>query len=245
MAVERISILGVPVDICNPEDFENQILELLARPGAKQIVFLNIWGLLKARGKNNFAECVHSADLVLPVSKSILKGAAFLKKNVPVRYNPFPAVINLLTVLDSHYKSIYFLGGRKRILSKATGNVRKTFPNLHIVGKYYGHYPKAMEDNIIQAIYKASPSLVLMSEGVKEKDCWSYNRRNRFSNSIFLYYRDCLGIFSEHTKRIKEKTFEKGHEIWHEIFRNPFKIFLIFPYIYYKILLVWYRLADN
>ena len=107
MAVERIDVLGVPVDICNPEDFENQILELLARPGAKQIVFLSVWGLLKARGKNNFAECVQNADLVLPVSKSIIRGALFLHKKVPERYNPFTTVIKLLSVLDNHYKSLY------------------------------------------------------------------------------------------------------------------------------------------
>ena len=126
-------------------------------------------------------------------------------------------------------------------MQKAQGNVRRTFPNLNLVGRYVGHYPKKVEDSIIQAIYKASPSLVLVSEGVKEKDCWSYNRRNRFANSIFVYYKDVLGIFSEHIKRTKESTFEKGLEIWSEVFRNPLKIFLIFPYLYYIILLVWYR----
>lgn len=241
MEVERINILGVPVDTFNAEDTENILLELLARPGAKQIVFLSIWGLLKARGKNNFAECVKSADLVIPVSKSILRGAAFLKKKVPVRHNQFKIIINILSVLDSHLKSLYILGGRKKVLQKAQGNVRRTFPNLNLVGRYVGHYPKKVEDSIIQAIYKASPSLVLVSEGVKEKDCWSYNRRNRFANSIFVYYKDVLGIFSEHIKRAKESTFEKGLEIWSEVFRNPLKIFLIFPYLYYIILLVWYR----
>ena len=39
-----------------------------------------------------------------------------------------------------------------------------------------------------------------------------------------------------------EKTFEKGHEIFWEIAHNPLKIFLVFPYIRYIILLVWYRL---
>lgn len=241
MAVERIKVLGVPVDICSPEDFENQILELLARPGAKQIVFLSVWGLLRARGKNNFAECVQNADLVLPVSKSILKGAAFLQRKTPTRYNPFPTVINLMTILDNHYKTLYLLGGRKKVLQKAQGNVRKTFPKLNIVGRYVGYYPRAMEDNIIQAIYKASPSMVLISDGIKEKECWSFNRRNRFSNSIFVYYRDAFGVFSEHKKRVKESTFEKGLEIWNEIIRNPLKVFLIFPYLYYKLLLVWYR----
>lgn len=245
MAIERIKVLGVGVDICRPEDFENEILELLARPGAKQIIFLSVWGLLKARRKNNFAECVRNADLVIPVSKSILKGAAFLQKPVPSRYNPFSAVIQLLSILDSHYKSFYILGGRRKILQKAQGNVRKTFPNLKLVGRYVGYYPHSVEDDIIQAIYKASPSLVLVSDGVKEKECWAYNRRNRFSNSIFIYYKDSLGIFSEHIKRVKDSVFDKGYEIWNEIFRNPLKIFLIFPYLYYKLLLVWYRICKK
>lgn len=241
MAIERIKVLGVPVDVCSQEDFENEVMELLARPGAKQIVFLSVWGLLKARGKNNFAECVQNADLILPVSKSIINGAAFLHKKTPSRYNPFPAVINLLSILESHMKTLYMLGGRKKVLQKAHGNVRKTFPGLNIVGGYVGYYQRTMEDNIIQAIYKASPSMVLVSDGIKEKDCWSFNRRNRFSNSIFVYYKDAFGIFSEHTKRVKESTFEKGLEVFQEILRNPLKVFLIFPFMYYKLLLVWYR----
>ena len=180
--------------------------------------------------------------MVLPVSKSILRGARFLKKNVPVRYNQFTAVISILSVLENHYKSLYLFGGRKKSLMAAEKNVRATFPSLQIVGRYVGYYPKTVEDDIVQAIFKASPPLVLVSEGLREKDCWSYLRRNRFSSSIFLYYRDCIGIFSERIKRVKEKTFDRGLEIWSEIIHNPLKVFLLFPYIYYILSLVWYRL---
>jgi len=242
MALERIHVCGVPVDVCKPDELENIILELLAKPGTKQIVFLSIWGLLKARRKNTFSDCIKNADLVLPISKSIISGARFLQKEVPVRYNPFRAIVEILSVLDSHYKSLYLLGGRSKTLQKAQWNVRSTFPTLNLVGRFVGYYRKGVEDNLIQAIYKASPSLVLVSDGIKEKDCWAYNRRNRFTSSIFLYYNDALGIFSERVKRVNETTFQKGLEVIPAIVKNPFKIFLLFPYLYYKILLVWYRL---
>ena len=242
MAVQRIKLLGVPVDILPPQDMETEILELLAKPGTKQIVFMSVWDLLKARRKNDYAQCVREADLVLPVSKSILRGARFLKKEVPVRYNQFTAVISILSVLENHYKSLYLLGGRKKALMAAERNVRSTFPGLQIVGRYVGYYPKAVENDIVQAIFKASPSLALVSDGIREKDCWPYTRRNRFSSSIFLYYRDGIGIFSERIKRVKEKTFERGLEIWSEILHNPLKLFLIFPYIYYIVCLLWYKL---
>ncbi|MBQ5491193.1 MAG: WecB/TagA/CpsF family glycosyltransferase [Treponema sp.] len=242
MAVQRIKLLGVPVDILPPQDMETEILELLAKPGTKQIVFLSVWDFLRARRRGDYGQCVRDADLVLPVSKSILRGARFLKKDVPVRYNQFTAVISILSVLENHYKSLYLLGGRKKSLMAAERNVRSTFPGLQIVGRYVGYYPKAVENDIVQAIFKASPSLALVSDGIREKDCWSYTRRNRFSSSIFLYYRDGIGIFSERIKRVKEKTFERGLEIWSEILHNPLKLFLIFPYIYYIVCLLWYKL---
>ena len=207
MAVERINLLGVGIDICKPEDMEKTILDLLDRQGPKQIVFLNIWDFLKARGKSQYAECVRNADLVIPVSKSILSGAKFLKKTVPVRYNPFNALISILSILETHYKSVYFLGGRKKTVMTAEKNVRSTFKNLQIVGRCVGYYHKSIEDDVVQAIYKACPSLVLMSEGIKEKDCWSYARRSRLNSSIFLFYNDAIGIFSDRKKRISEKTF--------------------------------------
>ena len=242
MAVHRIEILGVPVDICPREELESEILKILEKPGTKQIIFLNIWGLLKARHKNDFSECIKNADLILPVSKSILKGAKFLKKQIPVRYNQFTTIIQILTTLDSHFKTLYLLGGRQENLTIAERNVHDTFPNLRIIGRCVGYYQKSWEERIIESLYKSSPSLALISEGFAEKELWAYRRRNQFSSSIFIYYKDVIGIFSKRIKRTDEKVFEKGHEIYHEVVRNPLKIFLIFPFIKYKILLLWYRL---
>lgn len=245
MGVQRINLLGVPVDILHPEDMELTILELLARPGTKQIIFLSIWDLIRAKKKGEFQNCINNADLIIPVSKSIIRGAIFLKKNVPERYNPFNAVISIMSALDSHFKSIYLLGSHNQTLHMAERNVRETFPNLRIVGRYQGYYQKTIENDIIQAIYKSCPSLVLIGDGIKDKVCWSYVRRNQFSSSIFIYYKDSIGIFSKRIKRINEKTFERGHEIFHEIIRNPLKIFLIFPFIWYILTLVFYRLLKK
>ena len=242
MSIQRISLVGVPVDICMPENLENEILEILAKPGTKQIVFLSIWDLIKARRHGDFSECIKNADLILPVSKSILRGAKFLKQDIPFRYNPFNAVIQVLSILDSHYKSLYLLGSNKKTLQKAEHNIRDTFTSLRIVGRYVGYYPKQIEDSIVEAIFKAQPSLVLVSDGIKEKNCWSYRRRNRFSSSIFLYYKDAFGVFSERVKRVNPKTFDKGHEIFVEVLHNPFKIFLLVPYCGYLLILLWYRL---
>ena len=241
MSIQRITIADVPVDIIRQEDMEAAVLALLEKPGAKQIVFLSVWGLLKARRKGTFRDAVTNADLILPVSKSIIKGALFLKKAPPLRYNPFTAVIQILSILDSHFKSLYLFGAHPETLRAAERNVRATFPTLHLVGRCAGYYRKSAEDNVIKAIYKAAPSLVLIGDGIKEKDCWPYSRRNSFLSSIFLYYRESIGIFSKRIKRVDERAFDRGHEIFFEILHNPLKVFLIFPFIWYALLLLWER----
>ena len=69
-----------------------------------------------------------------------------------------------------------------------------------------------------------------------------FSNKEKFSSGIFLYYRDAVGILSKRIKRVNPKVFEKGHEVWGEIIRNPLRIFLIFPFLWYIILLVWTKL---
>lgn len=242
MVFEKVKILDVPVDICAPEKIEEAMLELLLRSGTKQIIFLSVWDLLRARGNNEFAEVVQNADLVLPVSKSILWAARFLKKTVPSRHNQFTTVIEILSTMESHFKSVYLLGGRKKSLQKAESNLHETFPSLRIVGRYPGFFSKNSEDSVVATIYKSAPAFVLLSDGIKDKDFWAYRRRQKFASSIFLYYRDAVGIFSERVKRVSEKTFAKGHEIFFEVFHNPLKVFLVFPFLKFLILVLWHRI---
>lgn len=242
MAVQRINVLNVPVDVLRPEDIEVEILSLLDKPGAKQIIFLSIWDLLFARANTEYLVCLQKADLVLPISKSILFGARFLKQDIPVRYNPFFSIISVLAVLNKHYKSLYLFGAHKPSLMQAERNVRSTFENIQIVGRCVGYYDKMEEKNIIAAIFKASPAVVLLGSGIKNPERWVYRRRNCFNSSIFIAHKDVLDIFSKRKKYVNPKTFEKGLEIWPAIIKNPLKLFLFFPFIWYCILLVWYRI---
>ena len=139
MEVERIRVAGVPVDVIRPEQLEKVLFELLATSGTKQIVFLSVWNLLKARRNPEYKLCLENASLVLPISKSIIRGAAFLKRTKPVRYNPFSAIISFFTILETRYKSLYLLGGHKNTLIESERNLKATFPGLHIVGRYTGY----------------------------------------------------------------------------------------------------------
>ena len=131
MRHERINLIGIPIDNISTEELANEILKLDEKRGPKQIIFLSIWDLLHAKISKEFFECIQNAALVLPVSKSLVSGAKFLKFNPPVRHNPCTTIVNIMYALDQHPtfssegnnslsrtrgKTLYLLGGKSDIL---------------------------------------------------------------------------------------------------------------------------------
>ncbi len=241
--IERIRILGLPIDVVRPEDLEKVVYTLVEQPGTKQIIFLSVWDVVKAQNNSEFHHCVENASLVLPVSKSILSAARFLGKTIPVRYYPFKALVSSLTILENRYRSLYLLGGHREILKESEKNIHSTYPGLQIVGRVAGYFPKKSEKDILSAIFKANPSMVLLGDGISTGARWAYERRNSFGSSIFVYYKDAFAIFSQKKKRLSDATFEAGREVWLEILKNPLKIFLCFPFLWFILLLIGEKLS--
>ncbi len=122
--VNRISVLGVPLDILPPEGIEDLVLRF-ADGKNHQIVLLSLWDLMRARRSGEFRTMIAGASLVLPISLSITKGARFLRRSEPVRYMPFDFVVKLLAALEKRTKSVYILGideGRASRRRKAISN---------------------------------------------------------------------------------------------------------------------------
>ncbi len=242
MAIERIRFLKVPIDILPPEDLDAVLIDLLSRSGPQQIMLVSLWDILRARRRGEFRQMMENAALILPTSKSVLRGVRFLKKKTPYRYYPFNFIIQTLGILEKYRRSFYMLGAHQRSLVQAERNVRSTFPALSVVGRFPGYYNRNIEHNIIKAIVKANPALVLVGSGISGKQKWIYRNRKQFSQGLFLWNNEVIDIFSERKKRISEKTFDRGLDFFPLLAKNPLRFFRFFQYLYYNILLLIYRL---
>lgn len=240
--VKRIHLLNVPIDILNPEDLEEILRQMLSDKEKHQIVLLDIWGFLKARGHGLYSRMVHESSLVLPISKMILRGARFLKRDVPFRPLPFELIINLLGILERLNQSVYLLGARAKCLNTIAGNLRTSFPTLRIVGRHTGFFRKDREQDILLAIKKASPSLLLAGYGLHGKELWLFENKQHFAPGITLWNGDCLDIFCGKKEKPSKKSWEKGTYFIPDLFKHPWRIFRGFAYLGYYFLLIVHRI---
>ncbi|MDA8425657.1 MAG: WecB/TagA/CpsF family glycosyltransferase [Treponema sp.] len=243
-SVSRINILGVPVDILPP----SEIADLAARleDGKNhQIVLLSLWDLMRARRAGEFHTMVAGATLVLPISLAIVKGAHFLKKAEPIRYQPFDFIVKLLAALERRGKSVYLLGSTRTTLMKAESNIKSTFPGLRVVGRYLGRYPRGTEAAIVEAVRKSTPSLLLVGSGVPGRERWIPRNLARFNSGIYLWCSDLFEVFAERHVKAPHALFSRGLEWTLAILRRPWKIYRLCIFLWFKILLLVARIRHD
>jgi N-acetylglucosaminyldiphosphoundecaprenol N-acetyl-beta-D-mannosaminyltransferase len=239
---ERISLLNIPLDIVGAEEMNRIINEFLLEGGARNIVLLSLWDLLRARRNVEYRTYLMEAALVIPISKSLVAGGLFLTGKKLVRYMPFDFIISLLSIVDRRELSVYLIGGRQKALEKAESNVRQTFPHLHIIGRHSGHFKKHIEGALLEAIRKASPSLLLAGTGVHGEELWIHRNVGRIGNGLRLWCSDIVDVFANKRRHPSRYSFDHGLEWIGFCFRNPLRIFRLFLYLYYCLLLILYRL---
>lgn len=250
MDLKKVVFLNVPVHIVPPDELSGVIARLLndqQKPSGvspakgRNIVLLSLADLLRARRNNEYRNYVLNAALVLPISKSIVTGIRFLTEREVFRYMPFDFVITLLSLLEKQEQSLYLLGGKKRILRKAEKNIHATFPRLKIVGRHHGSMRKGEESAVKEAIRKSSPSLLLAGKGIRKNELWIYRNSAGINSGLRFWCSDLLKVFADKKRRPSYAVFEKGLDGLVFCLRNPFRLFRIFPFLRYNILLLIYR----
>jgi N-acetylglucosaminyldiphosphoundecaprenol N-acetyl-beta-D-mannosaminyltransferase len=240
--VRRISVLKVPVDIVAPEDLEEVVKAMYSDGKNHQIILLSTADLMRARRSGEFRTMVAGASLVIPISMPIIKTAKFLKRPVPVRYEPFEFIVRLLSILERWGKSAYMFGGSPKGLVQASKNIKATFPGLRVVGGHSARFPKTLHPKIVEAIRKSAPTLLLVGKGVPGSERWIPRNMKNFNSGIQLWCSDVFEVFAERRSRPSAALFSKGAEWLHYLPRRPWIALRLFMSLRLQTISLWYRL---
>jgi N-acetylglucosaminyldiphosphoundecaprenol N-acetyl-beta-D-mannosaminyltransferase len=179
---------------------------------------------------------------VLPVSRAVVRGAGFLGAGALSLFNPFEFVIRVLSLMEKAKGSVYLLGSPKRVLEVAEKNLLGSFHGIRVVGRFYGFYPRNVEPDIVTAIKKSSPSLLLVGTGVPGRDKWLQKYRREFKPGISLWADNCFEVFAGTEKQVPKRLHAAGLGVFSGIVRKPWRLAVLFPYLWYCALLLGTKL---
>jgi len=239
--VTRFEVMRVPVDSLAEDDIPAVVQALTERKEVTQIALIRWWDFMRARWDGVYQRALRDADVVAPVSRSVVLAARFLRKVRLSRYMPFDLVIRVLGALEDRNRTAYILGGSPGTLRVVEQNLRQTYPGLRFVGRYTGFYPKRVEPDIITAIRKADPDFVLIGPGVPGADKWVTRHKRQLPSSIFLAAPEVFEIFAERRQRVSRTTFRRGLDFVPDLIRRPWRLLRFFVYLWFLVLLVVFR----
>jgi N-acetylglucosaminyldiphosphoundecaprenol N-acetyl-beta-D-mannosaminyltransferase len=239
--VERTDVLNIPVHSVVEKDIAEIVDLLLAEECVCQIMLFRWWDFMRARADRELRQCARESKLSIPVSKSVVFGARFLRKQHPPRHLPFDFTIRLLGALEDKHRSVYILGGSPDNLRTVEQNLRETFPGLRFVGRYSGYYNKMVESDIITAIRKAGPDLIVLGGGIAAGQKWVSRHRKELAPCITLYSPETFEIFAEKRQRTSRVAFQRGLDFLPGFLRRPWRILRLPVFLWYLFLLLVFK----
>ncbi len=241
-SVKRIHILGIPVDVVSDSALPEVIEGFYSLTDHRQIVFLDFHELMRCRFIKERRNAVTKAALIIPVSKLIVRAARFLHQDVPPLRRTYPFIIRLLGILELKNKSLYLLGSSMRGVRSAESSLKATFPGLQIVGRYASHFPGEREKDVITAIKKASPTLLLAGKGLKKQHLWISEKRTRLSPGLSVWEETCFDVFSGKRPKPDDRSASRFFQAFGRTLIRPWRFFRFFRYVYFYLLLLIERI---
>jgi len=243
--LQRITLLKVPLDILPEDQIARVAHEFAESPGHKAVVFLTYAKFMKARRDPEFLGQLHKAALIVPVSKSLEHGCRFLKLPEPVRHYSFDFAIRFLGALEEKRRTLYLLGEHHQAVQTIAANMRTSFPGLNLVGRHTGYYGRDKEEPILQAIQKATPTVLLVGPGIPGKEKWAFRQGANLPVKVSLYSEETFRIMAGRKKRPSRAAFRKGTHELPRVFTNPLRLGKVLSYTWYGLLLLVHRLRKK
>ena len=174
--VQRIQILGVPVDSITQESLHLKIETIINNLSKALILNVNVHCINLAFENSWLRSFLNSADIVFCDGAGVVLGANLLGKQIPERITYADWVWKLAELSDEKKFTLYFLGASPGVSEKAADRLLERFPNLQVVGTHDGFFDKSIgskeNEKVIDEINKLKPNFLILGMGMPIQERW-------------------------------------------------------------------------
>ena len=219
-----------------------KISEMAALETQTSITFVTATRLLKAHLFKKHAERLRQINLLIPQGRGIAWTARRFKEPQITPVAPSDVFMNVLRGAITHKQTTFFLGAKPDTVNNAADNLRKSFPELRIVGSHHGYYKENRAEDIATAIRKASPSFLFVGMGYPKQEQWVCDHFKPMTSTIALCVGNTLDLCAGEASRGPMWMRRKHIEGLYKAFCNPLRFFRIFWVITLFFVVYWNKL---
>lgn len=186
--MNRISLLGIPIDAVTRKEAVQRIHAMLSDPSFHHVMTPNSEMLVEASHNPRFHTLLNQTDLNIADSAGMLWAAKHAGQHLPERVTGVDTVIDLCEEL-SEDTPVFLLGAWGDTAEKTAHVLQKKNPHLNVVGTFAGSTKEADAEAIIQMINNSGAHLLLVAFGAPKQDMWIDKYRDQL-----IHVRVAMGV---------------------------------------------------
>lgn len=222
--MDRVEVLGAPVDRLSMDETMARIEEFVAGAVPRVIVTADAAGLVKAQSDASFLDIIRKADLVTPDSVGVLWAARRVGKPISARVSGVELVDRICAASSAKGWRIFFLGAEPGVAEMAAEKMRLRHPGCHIVGTRHGYFPPESDAVVAVEVAEAKPDVLFVAMGIPRQEKFIWSCKDVIGAKVSMGVGGSLDVFSGKAKRAPA-FFQKLHVEWlWRLILNPKKI---------------------
>lgn len=182
---ERLTIVGVPVDVATFDSLLAQIGEWIAQGDrAHQVCTVSPEFVMIAQDDPAFMRALHGADLCVADGVGLLLAARLLGRRLPERVTGSDGVPLIARRAAERGWKLFLLGAAPGVAKRAAARLVADNPGLLIAGTYAGSPSLDEEEDIVARVNASGADILLVAYGAPRQDVWIARNRDRLAVSV-------------------------------------------------------------
>jgi N-acetylglucosaminyldiphosphoundecaprenol N-acetyl-beta-D-mannosaminyltransferase len=219
--LERICLLGCPLDNLTTEEALARIEEFIQQGTPHQHVAINVSKIVMFHRDPQLRAIVLDSDLLCADGQPLVWLSRLAGTPLKGRLTGIDLMGLLLERAAKKRYRVYFLGGRPKVVAAAVGECRRRYPNLNVAGYRDGYWQPKDEVAVVAAIRQASPDLLLVALGSPQKELFIHRHRAALGVPFSMGVGGSFDVLAELTRRAPVWMRRAGLEWTWRIVQEP------------------------
>ena len=223
-AAERITILGIPVDVTTFAGMLAAIAGWIARGDrVYQICTVSPEFVMIAQDDAEFRRVLRSADLCVADGAGLLLAARYLGRPLPERVTGSDGVPLIAQRAAHEGWKLFLLGAAPGVAEQAAQKLQAQNPGLQIAGSYAGSPAPEEADAIIERVNRSGADILLVAYGAPRQDVWIARHRARLNVRVAMGVGGTFDFIAGVIPRAPEWMRRSGLEWLYRLYRQPWR----------------------
>ncbi len=223
--IPKVDVYGVKIDnFLSRNELVLRILDLAEKPGVKIVYAMDPHKIMHVKGNTSLRRMVNKADIVYAAASGIRWVSRMIYRPVEEWVNQISLIVDLVRLSEVKNLPIFFLGGKPGIIESCYFNLRKSFPEMQVVGRHTGYFDPVREKAVLEAIRKTSPKILMVGLGYPLELSWINKNKKNFENMVIIGVGSSFDIISGKVKKAPDYFQNNGLTWLYRIISRPYRL---------------------